>query len=231
MLDILKDKKVIFFDVGYTLDYPASGDWLFTNKFYETVGTGFMEISKDRIQKARDYAYAYLAANHLVGDLDAEYRQFVRYYADISQYLDLGLSGEDIAQIARDRTYNLDNYVAYPDAVRVVEALSRTYKLGVISDTWPSIGNQLKAIGVYDYFSFFTFSCDLGVFKPDRKMYLDALRQCGCRPEETVFIDDSVPNLEGAAKLGITPILITAHAAPADNGGFCTIKSLSELTA
>ena len=35
MLEILKDKKVIFFDVGYTIDYPASGDWIFTNKFYD----------------------------------------------------------------------------------------------------------------------------------------------------------------------------------------------------
>lgn len=27
MLEVLRDKKVIFFDIGYTLDYPASGDW------------------------------------------------------------------------------------------------------------------------------------------------------------------------------------------------------------
>ena len=37
MLDLLNDKKVIFFDVGYTLDKPASGDWMFTNQF---LGTG-----------------------------------------------------------------------------------------------------------------------------------------------------------------------------------------------
>ena len=33
MLDLLKDKKVVFFDVGYTLDRPASGGWMFTGKF------------------------------------------------------------------------------------------------------------------------------------------------------------------------------------------------------
>ena len=38
MLDILRDKKVIFFDVGYTLDAPASGDWMFTNRFLELAG-------------------------------------------------------------------------------------------------------------------------------------------------------------------------------------------------
>ena len=33
MISQLQDKKVIFFDVGYTLDAPASGDWMLTRKF------------------------------------------------------------------------------------------------------------------------------------------------------------------------------------------------------
>ena len=33
MIQLLRDKKVIFFDVGYTLDRPASGDWMLTNRF------------------------------------------------------------------------------------------------------------------------------------------------------------------------------------------------------
>jgi len=92
-----------------------------------------------------------------------------------------------------------------------------------------SIDSQLKAIGVYDYFSAFTFSCDLGVFKPNEKMYLDALQKCGCAPEEAVFIDDSVRNLEGAEKLGITPILIEAHPVADVETKYCKIHSLSEL--
>ena len=28
MNKVLVGKKVIFFDVGYTIDYPASGDWM-----------------------------------------------------------------------------------------------------------------------------------------------------------------------------------------------------------
>ena len=38
MIDQLKDKRVIFFDVGYTLDRPASGDWMFTNRFLQEAG-------------------------------------------------------------------------------------------------------------------------------------------------------------------------------------------------
>ena len=47
MLQLLKDKKVIFFDVGYTLDRPASGDWLLTNRFYEEAGDKLKACGKE----------------------------------------------------------------------------------------------------------------------------------------------------------------------------------------
>ena len=39
MIRQLQNKKVIFFDVGYTLDRPASGDWMFTNRFLAEAGS------------------------------------------------------------------------------------------------------------------------------------------------------------------------------------------------
>ena len=35
MISRLRDKKVIFFDVGYTLDAPASGDLMLTGRFLD----------------------------------------------------------------------------------------------------------------------------------------------------------------------------------------------------
>ena len=123
----------------------------------------------------------------------------------------------------------MDNYVLYPGAKEAIEALSKTYRLGIISDTWPSIENQLRTLGVRQYFSFATYSFALGVFKPDPRMYLDALRKCGVDARETVFVDDSPENLEGAAKLGITPILIAANPASDVEMPYCKIHALSEL--
>ena len=54
MLNLLKDKKVIFFDVGYTLDAPASGDWMFTNKFLELAGEKLKQRTAVNVQQARD---------------------------------------------------------------------------------------------------------------------------------------------------------------------------------
>ena len=229
MISQIKDKKVIFFDVGYTLDRPASGDWMFTEKFLEMAGEKLKKRGEAEISAARDAGLRYLEENHLVASVEDERKQFCRYYSIISEQLGLGLTVDELEQAARDRACNMKNYIPYPGIQEVLETLSRTHQLGIISDTWPSIEQQLEYIGVSRYFSFQTYSCFVGVFKPDRRMFLDALNKCGAAPEETVFIDDSVRNLEGAAALGITPILIAANPAADVETAYLKIRDLREL--
>ena len=229
MIRELKDRKVIFFDVGYTLDMPASGDWMFTKRFLEEAGAVLKKRGNSEISRARDNDLDFLTANHLVTTVEAETDQFYRYYSMISDELGLNLTEAQRRLIARDRACNMENYIPYPGVQEVLEKLSRTHRIGIISDTWPSIRQQLEYIGVSRYISFTTFSCDLGVFKPDARMYLDALAKGGVSPEETVFIDDSVRNLEGAAALGIFPILIAANPAADVGTSFLKIRDLREL--
>ena len=229
MDSILADKSVIFFDVGYTIDYPVSGDWMFTNLFYEIAEDRLNRCSAKQISEARALGVDYLEKNHLLSDETQETDQYYHFYSIVSERLELKLSEDEILKIAKDRTYNMDNYVLYPEADKVIQTLSRTHRLGIISDTWPSIENQLKALNVLQYFSFATYSFSLGVFKPDRRMYLDALKKCGHEAKDTVFIDDRPQNLEGAAKLGITPILIAANPASDLETPYLKIHSLTEL--
>ena len=229
MIRQLRDKKVIFFDVGYTLDMPASGDWMFTNRFLQEAGNKLKACSDHKINRARDVGLHFLANNHLIKSVDAEIEQFYQYYSIISDELNLGLSETQRQEIARDRACNMKNYIPYPGINEVLETLSKTHRLGVISDTWPSIEQQLEYLGIARYFSFRTFSCYVGVFKPDRRMYLDALDKSGVSPDEAIFIDDSVHNLEGAAALGILPILIAANPEADVETSFLKIKDLREL--
>ena len=229
MLDILRDKKVIFFDVGYTLDMPASGDWMFTGRFLEAAGEKLKQRTETEIQRARDAGLRFLDNDHLIKTVEAEIQNFFDYYSIISNELDLGLSVKERDQIARDRACNMENYIPYPGIAEVLSTLSKTHKLGIISDTWPSIEPQLEHIGVSQYLSFTTFSCFVGVFKPDKRIYLDALNKCGVPAEETVFIDDVVRNLDGAAALGITPILIAANPASDVETDYLKIHDLREL--
>ena len=143
MIDLLKNKEVIFFDVGYTLDMPASGDWMFTNRFLELAGDKLKQRTETEIQMARDAGLRYLAQDHLIQTVEAEIQNFFDYYSIICDQLNLGLTEEERNQIARDRACNMENYIPYTGIKEVLSTLSKTHKLGIISDTWPSIEPQL----------------------------------------------------------------------------------------
>ena len=229
MIQQIKNRKVIFFDVGYTLDMPASGDWMFTKRFLEEAGDRLKTRNDDEVSRARETGLRFLTQNHLVTTVEAECEQFYQYYSILSDELGLELSAEQRMAVARDRARNMENYIPYPGIHEVLETLGKTHKLGLISDTWPSIDQQLDYLGISRYFSCRTFSCFLGVFKPDVRMYQDALNKSGASAEEAVFIDDSVRNLEGAAALGILPILIAANPAADVETSFLKIRDLREL--
>ena len=92
MIQLLRDKKVIFFDVGYTLDRPASGDWMLTNRFLKEAGDRLKARSEAEIRKAMEAGLRYLMENHLVTTVEAEISQFYQFYSILSDALDLGLS-------------------------------------------------------------------------------------------------------------------------------------------
>ena len=129
MIDLLMDKKVIFFDVGYTLDAPASGNWMFTNQFLELAGEKLKKKSEEEISKAFDAGLRYLTDNHLVTTVDAEIRQFHEFYSIISDHLNLGLSDENLNQIARDRACNMKNYIPTPYVVEQTSRGERSYDI------------------------------------------------------------------------------------------------------
>ena len=229
MHSILEAKSVIFFDVGFTIMSPASGGWLFTNKFIELAGGRLKQCSPEQVREARDAGARYLKEHHLTKDEDEQIGRFCRYYEIVSESLKLKLGRADVRTIAEDWAFNMENYILYPDTKKVLETLSADLRLGIISDTWPSIEPQLRTLDVRKYFSFTTYSYSLGVYKPDPQMYRDALRKCGCGAKETVFIDDLSGNLAGAAAFGITPVLIAANPASDVDTPFLKIHALSEL--
>jgi putative hydrolase of the HAD superfamily len=52
-----------------------------------------------------------------------------------------------------------------------------------------------------------TFSCDVGVCKPQSRIYHDCLRQLGAKPSEVLFLDDREANIGAAETLGLHAIL------------------------
>ena len=55
-------------------------------------------------------------------------------------------------------------------------------------------------------FDVLVWSCQFGAVKPDPSIYRHTLTELGTLPEETLFIDDKLANVEAARELGIQAI-------------------------
>ena len=93
----------------------------------------------------------------------------------------------------------------YPETTEVLEYFSnRGLKIGVISDTFPSLELTLEMLGIRKYFDSVTASSLVGVGKPDPRIFNHALSEVGACAQESYFVDDTKPEADGARQLGFT---------------------------
>lgn len=118
----------------------------------------------------------YFLPRHRLSTREEEYDQYLHFYGELARLLpELGITRQNIEVAALEKVYQPQHtFGIFQDALSTLQALRGRYKLGVISDTWPSIRPVLDAFGLTPYFDCFTFSFELGCFKPDRRMYEDA---------------------------------------------------------
>lgn len=83
----------------------------------------------------------------------------------------------------------------------IAARLSRRLSLAIVSNT-----NELNVAYMSGDLSTITehliYSCRVGYMKPDRRIFLHALRDTGADPRRSLFVDDTPENIEAAAGLG-----------------------------
>ncbi len=84
--------------------------------------------------------------------------------------------------------------------------LKSKYKLGILSDAESTAREKAKPWINESLFDVIVFSSEVGVCKPDPKIFQRALAQLGVDASETLFIDDRERNVNGAEALGIHAI-------------------------
>lgn len=202
--------KAILFDSGRVLNQSSTGHWFISPRFFEYVDNRkYNAINKEKINVAFKKAGQYINSQILIETKKDEYLHFNKYYEIFSNNLpELELKEEQINGLAMDLVYNMNKYIFFDDALKIIPKLKSKYKLAIVSDAWPSLKDVYENKGLYNYFDSFVISSVLGTTKPNEKMYLKALDELKLFPEEAVFIDDNLINLEGAMKLGINGVLL-----------------------
>jgi putative hydrolase of the HAD superfamily len=81
-------------------------------------------------------------------------------------------------------------------------------KLGILSNMpFEFLEKERDVFRVFDLCNPSIFSCHYKVIKPERAIYQILIDALGCAPEEIVFFDDLLINVEGARNVGITAYL------------------------
>lgn len=82
--------------------------------------------------------------------------------------------------------------------------VSRHYPVGLITNTITGYVARFQHLGIIPEIDYKTIiaSCDEGVIKPEPEIYEIATEQAGVEPEDILFIDDSMANIEAAKEYG-----------------------------
>jgi|SRR2546429_786524 len=82
------------------------------------------------------------------------------------------------------------------------------YTFGIITNNYKEAEELLlKKFNVPKFYSVFVSSADIGVLKPDERIYQYALERIKTPAEQTIFVDDQERNVEAAKELGMVGFL------------------------
>lgn len=191
-----KIDAVIFDLGGVILDI----DYNLTHNAFEKLGVGNF-----------DTMYSQAEADRLFRDLETGHIKEANFYIEFNKCTGLSLSTSEI----RD-AWNAMLLTFRENSLVFLDEISSKYRLFLLSNTNEIHYNMFKTIyygkrrdkAFENFFEKAYYSFDMGMRKPDNEIYKQVLMENNLNPQRTVFIDDSVQNVEAAAKVGIQTMLL-----------------------
>ena len=193
----MKDIKNIIFDLGGVL----------LNIDYNATSKAFKQLGAEQF----DELYSQSGANHLFEALETGGISEQQFYESMEQYCKKGTTREQM-----EEAWNAILQDWRMDSLASLEEFKNEYKLYLLSNT-NSIHHTafnktlLKATGRHsldDYFTKSYYSHVIQRRKPYAATYHWVLSDGGMKAEETLFIDDSIVNINGAKEAGLRTHLL-----------------------
>ncbi len=220
--------KAVFFDRDGTLTYfnPVKDE--LRNEMILSWSGHVLEMSYEKMMHLFELAAE--GRKPWYKNLDDERKFFQRFY----RYL---LIGEGVVQELDIRSEMLfselwcnNDRLLFPETIEVLEYFYRKgYKMGVISDTSPSLEYTLQQLGIAKYFTSFTASSLAGAGKPNPIIFNAALLAQDVLAKESIYVDDTKNEADGAREQGFTSFLIDRSGNATEKWTITTLKELVDF--
>jgi putative hydrolase of the HAD superfamily len=106
------------------------------------------------------------------------------------------------------RDLQIDSHIITPETISIVREIKQKYKVGIISNNvYEWVIQVLETYRIRELFDVIMVSSEIGVRKPDARIFMSALKPVSAEPEEAVFISDELAeDLIGSKGLGIISV-------------------------
>lgn len=222
----------VILDFGHVLAKPATGQWFIPPNAEKILPPQFFKsivADQTKLSAAFDKANKYLNENHFLKTEQEEHEQFSEFYRQA--LAELSFPG-DIATVskalANEMVFNDDKYIFFSDVDTSILNFKKRFKLGLLSDTWPSLRRVMMNRGLFKSFDSIIMSCDFGTTKESTELFKIALADLGVEANQAIFIDDSEGNLDNAEKVGLVPILMDRYG-KVEQSKFRIVHGLDEV--
>lgn len=197
--------KLIAFDLGYTLVFNAREEY-----YLRYLEKHQIDIPRDKINLAFHHTDK-LFMRYYIGALGKAPEHFLPWYLGIVNYkLDISFDLNDQSRFFLDQTDMRSYWQLFSWSKKVLKTLlERGYELALLSNWDESCRELIKDLEIYDYFNYVIISSEVGIEKPDKRIFEWLLSQTGYHPEEILYVGDNYyDDVVGSRKVGIETILI-----------------------
>jgi putative hydrolase of the HAD superfamily len=201
----------VFFDAGETLVHPTPSFPELFSQVVERAGHRRPPVEVVEASRAVFHRFSEAARDEEMWTTSPE--RSARFWKGVyARMLDeLSLPAQDGL---RDQLYETftdqANYALFEDVLPVLDVLDRTDAvLGIVSNFEAWLEALLARLGVVTRFPVRVISGEVGIEKPDERIYQLALDRAGLRAADVAYVGDN-PEFDvfPALALGMTPILI-----------------------
>lgn len=216
------DLRAVFFDVGNTLVFPHPS---VSEVCREVLAAAGHDHDLQAIESYMPLVDAYYEERYAEDDAfwtseDRTSSVWVGMYSLLCR--ELGIEGEavDIARRVYEEFGRADRWALYDDVVPAFARLrARGIAVGIISNWDSRLRGLLEGLGLGDLLGDVVASAEVGLHKPDPRIYQLACERLAVKPGQAAHVGDHhYADYLGASALGMTAVLIDRHGLDADHG-------------
>jgi len=174
--------------------------------YRELMGDYAREVGSPAWIAALPKAREHLREDRFVAGTGEEFALRLAFLQTMHDELGWNMPDRQLRLLAEDFTFNESRYAWFDDVDAYLAKWRRTCRIGVLSDAMPSFLDVAKKHDVQGFFEEIVISTHIGVTKPDARMYRAICEKMQLRPEDCLFVDDKICNLEGALACGMRAV-------------------------